>query len=329
MNKSIQYLVGGASAIIIIAGLKIGADLLNPILLSLLLAICVAPLPEWLSRKGLSMNLSLAITFILILTLGLVTANLVANSVAGLSVSLPVYEQKLGEYYNSLVQFAQAHHVNISELGKKGNVAPEKMVGFAEGIAGSVTNIISTSIVVLLLIVFFVIELVGYEFATRKGKRDKLSMHDSLVSLSGDLQKYISINAKEGLILAVMNYVFLLIMGVDFAFLWALLSFFMNFVPNIGFVLSVLPPALIALIILGPYKALIVVAGFTLINFFVESILNTLFMRKGLSISFLYSFLSMMIWGWILGLSGALLGVPLTMVVMKIYNEARNRKSTQ
>ena len=116
--------------------------------MSLLLAISVAPLPEWLTKKGLSNNLSLTITLLLLLASGLLIGVMLANSLSGLSASLPVYEQKLTEYYNSLVQFAQAHHVNISELGKKGNVAPEKMVGFAEGIAGSVTNIISTSIVV-------------------------------------------------------------------------------------------------------------------------------------------------------------------------------------
>ena len=57
MGKSIQYMLGGAAAVIIIAGLKLGADLVNPILFALLLAICFAPLPEWLGRKGLSQRL--------------------------------------------------------------------------------------------------------------------------------------------------------------------------------------------------------------------------------------------------------------------------------
>jgi predicted PurR-regulated permease PerM len=147
--------------------------------------------------------------------------------------------------------------------------------------------------------------------------------------MGGDLRKYISINAKEGLIVGGMNYIFMLIMGVDFAFLWAVLSFFMNFIPNIGFVLSVVPPALVALIILGPSKALIVIVGFTLINFFVENVLGPLFMKQGLNVSLLNSFLSMMIWGWILGLPGAILGIPLTMVIMKIHSGIKNKKDTQ
>ena len=326
MNKSMQYMIGGASAVIMIGGLKLGANLVNPIIISLLLAICIAPLPEWLSRKGLSKSLSLALTFLLILVLGFLTSVLLANSISGLSDSFPAYEQKLTVYYNKLIQFAQAHHLNISELTKTANIAPEKVVGIAEGLAGSVTSMISSSVVIILLIAFFVIELVGYESDTRKGKRNKLSLHDWLASLSGDLRKYITINALEGLILAGMNFVFLLIMRVDFAFLWAFLSFFMNFIPNIGFVLSVAPPALVALMVLGPDKALIVIIGFLLINFFVENVLGPMFMKKGLNVSLLNSFLSMMIWGWILGLPGAVLGIPLTMVVMKIHSKVTERK---
>lgn len=326
MKKTIQYLIGGASVIIIIAGMKAGADLINQILMAMLLALCLAPLPEWLAKKGLSKGLALAISFVLILAGGLVTAVLLANSVAGLSESYPVYEQKLTEYYNSLIQFAQAHHLNVSELTKTANLAPEKIVGIAESIAGSVTGLISTSFVVILLIIFFVIEMVGYEADTRKGKRDKLSMHDWLISLTGDLRKYISINAWEGLILGAMNYIFMLIMGVDFAFLWAFFSFFMNFIPNIGFFLSIIGPALVALVTLGPTKALIVIIGFGVINFFVEHVLGPMFMKKGLSVSLLNSFLSMLVWGWILGMPGAILGIPLTMVLMKIHNDATGKQ---
>lgn len=329
MNKSIQYLVGGASVIILIAGLKIGADLINPILFAMLLAICIAPLPEWFGKKGLSKGLSLALSFVIIIGIGLLTTYLLANSISGLSESLPVYEQKLTEYYNDLVQFAKSKNVDITKMTKHANIAPEKIVGFASSLASSVTNMISNSFVIILLILFIVIELVGYESDTRKGSRNKLYMHEWLTSLSGDLRKYININAMEGAILGALNFVFMLIMGVDFAFLWAFISFFLNFIPNIGFFLSIVGPGLVALITLGPAKALIVIVGFFLINFFVENVLGPLFMKQSLSISLLNSFLSMLIWGWILGMPGAFLGIPLTMVVMKIHTDLSKKNDKQ
>jgi AI-2 transport protein TqsA len=329
MNKSIQYLLGVASVIIIIAGMKIGADLINPILVSFMLAICITPLPEWMARKGMNTNLALGITFLLILVLGGLISVMLANSVSGLSESLPVYEQKLTEYANQLLQFAQAHHLNVSKLFAKANIAPEKIVNFAGSLAGSLSSLISNSLLIMVLMVCFVIEMVGYESETRKGKRDKVSLHEWLVSLIGDLRKFNNINAREGLILAVMNYFFLLFMGVEFAFLWAFLSFFMNFVPNIGLFLSIIPPAIVSLIMLGPEKTLIVIVGLTLINIFVENVLNALFMKQGLKVSLLNSFLSMMFWGWILGPTGAILGIPLTMVLMKIHEKGKDKIETK
>ena len=329
MNKSIQYLIGGASVIILIAGLKIGADLINPILFAMLLAICIAPLPEWFGKKGLSKGLSLELSFVIIIGIGLLTTYLLANSISGLSESLPLYEQKLTEYYNDMAQFAKSKNVDITKMTKHAKIAPEKIVGFASSLASSVTNMISNSFVIILLILFIVIELVGYESETRKGSRNKLSMHEWLTSLSGDLRKYININAMEGAILGALNFVFMLIMGVDFAFLWAFISFFLNFIPNIGFFLSIVGPGLVALITLGPAKALIVIVGFFLINFFVENVLGPLFMKQSLSISLLNSFLSVLIWGWILGMPGAFLGIPLTMVVMKIHTDLSKKKDNQ
>lgn len=329
MKKPIQYLIGGASVIILIAGLKIGADLINQILMALLLAICISPLPEWLSKKGWPGGLALTVSFILILAGGFLTVLVLANSIGGLTDSLPAYEQKLTEFINAFNAFAQSKNLNISELISKVNIAPEKIVGLAQSLAGGVTNIISSSFIIIMLIVFMVIEMVGYEAETRKGKRNKISMHDWFLSLGGDLRKYITITALKGVITGVMNFICLLIMGVDFAFLWAFFSFFANFIPNLGFILSCAPPALIALITLGPTQALLVIFFFWLINFIVENVIGPIFMKESLNISLLNSFLSLLIWGWILGLPGAILGIPLTMVVMKIYSEARGKQHEQ
>lgn len=321
MKKGTQYIIGGASAIIIFAGLKLGADLINPILIALLLAICIAPIPEWLNTKGLNQNLSLTLSFILILAGGIVTVILVANSLTGLSESLPQYEQKLTEVYNNLVAFARSRNVDIAEMMSGVNISPEKIIGFGENLLGGVSGVLSSSIIIVMLIVFFVLEMVGYTEDTRKGVREKLSFHDELISLGSDLRKYISISALEGLILGTMNFIFLLIMGIDFAFLWAFFSFFMNFIPNIGFVLSVIPPALIALISLGPMQALIVLVGFFIINFIVENVLGPMFMKQSLNISLLNSFLSLLVWSWVLGAPGAVLGIPLTIVVMRLQSK--------
>jgi AI-2 transport protein TqsA len=265
------------------------------------------------------------ISIVIIIAIGVLTTYMLANSLSGLSDKIPAYTQKLTEYGNNLSEFAKSKNLNLPEMTSGLKIDKEKAVTLAGNITGSVSGVISNSLLIIILIILFVFDMVDYESDTRKGKIDKLSIHDWIVGLVKDLQKYMSINALEGGILGAMNYVFLLIMGVDFAFLWAFISFFMNFIPNIGFVLSVVGPGLIALITLGPDQALIVIIGFVIINFIVENVLGPIFMKQGLSISMLNSLLSMLIWGWILGATGAFIGVPLTMVLMKMQSNSNDK----
>jgi AI-2 transport protein TqsA len=325
MKRSIQYLVAVAAIVIIIAGLKLGAGLINQILLAFLLAICITPLPEWLSKKGVHQSLSIAISLIVILVGGFLISVLLANSVADLVESFPAYQEKLNKIYEDFSEFAASNNLNISELIKKANINPEKIIDLAGKVVGSLTSIISSSFIILLLIVFMVIELIGYSVDTLKGKREHVIQMEWLRSMSGDMRKYVTITALKGVITAVMNYIFLLILGVDFAFLWAFFSFLMNFIPNLGFVFSFIPPAFIALITMGPWQALLVLIIFWAINFIVENVIGPIFMKESLNISLLSTFLSLLVWGWILGMPGTVLGVPLTMAVMKIYQDFKDR----
>ena len=321
MKPMIQYLVGAAAVVIIIAGLKLGAGLINQILLAFLLSMCITPLPGWLSKKGVSKGLSIAISLIVVLVGGFLITVLLANSIASLVERFPVYQEKLTVIYNDLVEYAAANNLNISELIHKANVNPEKLVGFAGKVLGGLTNFISSSFIIAMLIAFMVIELIGYTVDTRKGKREQAFHLEWLTGMGGDLRKYVTITAGKGVLTAILNYIFLVILGVDFAFLWAFFSFLMNFIPNLGFIFSFIPPALIALITLGPWQALIVFIVFWVINAVVENVIGPIFLKETLNISLLTTFLSLLVWGWILGMPGAVLGVPLTMVVMKIYSD--------
>jgi len=326
MKPMIQYLLGAAAVVIIIAGLKLGAGLINQILLAFLLTMCITPLPDWLNRKGVPKGLSIAISLFVILVGGFLITLLLANSISSIIESLPVYEEKLSSLYKDLEEFAAANNLNISELLHKVNLSPDKLLAFSGKLLTGLTNTISSSFIIAMLIAFMVIELISYSVGMRKGKREESFLLKWLTGMGGNLRKYVNITALTGVITAVLNFFFLLIMGVDFPFLWAFLSFLMNFIPNIGFIISVIPPALIALLMLGGWQALVVFIGFWFINAIVENVIRPIFMKEGLNISLLTTFLSLLIWGWILGAIGAVLGVPLTMVVMKIYQDIHDHE---
>lgn len=324
MKPIIQFLVGAAAVVIIIAGMKAGAGMLNQVLLALLLSMCIIPLPDWLIKKGMSSGFAIVISLVVILIGGLAFSALLAQSISEVVDSFPKYEEKLTVFFRDFQDFVASQNLDISALLKKVNIGPDKIISAAGAIVNILTDIISSSFIIAMLIAFMVIELVTYSDKTKKGKMNEIMAMSWIHNMGGDLRKYVNITALGGVITAVLNYFLLLALGVDFPFLWAVLSFLLNFVPNIGFIISFLPPALLALVDLGLTQALIVFGGFWLINALVENVFRPIFMKETLHISLLTTFLSLLFWGWVLGLPGAILGVPLTLIVIKIFRDLSN-----
>ncbi|MEX0912140.1 MAG: AI-2E family transporter, partial [Gemmatimonadota bacterium] len=141
---------------------------------------------------------------------------------------------------------------------------------------------------------------------------------------SVSIRGYMAVRALLGLGTAILNYVLLLVVGVDYALLWAVLSFLLSFVPNIGFVLSMLPPILLALLEHGWVEAVIVFAGYQLVNTLVDNVIGPRFIGRQMKISALLSFLSVLFWAWVLGPTGAILSVPLTVLIRDLITTPRS-----
>jgi predicted PurR-regulated permease PerM len=136
-----------------------------------------------------------------------------------------------------------------------------------------------------------------------------------------DVRKYIAITGGFGLINAAANFLWLLVLGVDFALTWAVISFLFTFIPNIGFVMGIIPPAGIALLEYGWGRALLVIAGYVALSFIVDDVIKPRTMKVRLDISPLLTILSVIFWGWVLGAPGVVLAVPLTITLQKMAKE--------
>lgn len=133
------------------------------------------------------------------------------------------------------------------------------------------------------------------------------------------------VRAVLGLVAAVLDYLLLLVLGVDYALLWGVLSFILSFVPNIGFTLSLVPPMLLALLGGGWVKALVVFGGYQVINNVIDNVIAPRLIGRQMQISALLSFLSVIFWTWVLGPTGAILSVPLTVLLRELALEPTER----
>jgi predicted PurR-regulated permease PerM len=313
-------LVTLAAAMIIIGGMHFAAPIVNLILLSFLLAMSVTPLMEWAIRKGVSPGFAVTITILAVVFGGLALATLMGVSIARMIDELPAYQPRLVEIKDSLMAFLAGAGIDATALFSSERLQPQRLMQLATKLLSAGLGMVSMSLVIILIVVFILIEAAAHLGKLQRGEEANGGM-SRYFTFGKDVRKYMAIVSLTGMIVGVCNTILLLVLGVDFPVMWGVLSFLLNFVPSVGFIISLLPPALLALLEFGWGKALIVVIGFFLFNSVSENVVKPRFMQKGLELSFLLIVLSLVVWTWALGPMGTILGVPLTMVLHRIYRE--------
>ena len=174
---------------------------------------------------------------------------------ARLAHQLPAYEARLAELRDSLANFLAAKGIVLPDWKALEALSPQKLVHYAASFLHGIATLFSDVILVLLLVLFMIVEFAELRLKYAQGLLPAGSWAGRFFSTGTDVRKYVSITAWTGLLGAIANFILLLILGVDAAGLWAFLSFLFNFIPNFGFIFSVIPPALLALPEFGPGKA--------------------------------------------------------------------------
>ncbi|MGB2693483.1 MAG: AI-2E family transporter [Thermodesulfobacteriota bacterium] len=314
----IHPLLALACVVIIIAGMQAIAPVLNLFLVALLLAVSIMPLVAWQLNRGWPKAVALGLTILFIIVVGAFLTSILGLAINNMAEKAPFYQDRISDLYQSGLKYIGTKGINIDDIQSFELFSPDKLFSigttFIEGILSTFGNFFF----VLLLMIFILIEFSQIQLKAARREYEEDSWQLRLSEIANDLKKYVSITALSGLMAAVSNTILLLAVGVDFAIMWGFLSFLFSFIPNLGFILSVVPPALIALLEYGWPQCLIVVIGFIVINSLIDNVLKPKFLGQEFNISILMVFVSLLFWGWVLGPIGAILGVPMTMAVKKI-----------
>lgn len=329
LGRGTQLLFVAACLVIVIAGMKAAQSLVNLLLLSLFIAILCIPFVHWMKRKGMSTALTLVLVTLSVVLVLLGLSALMGSSINTFSENLPVYETRIKQQTDLLWSWVEAQlGYARGEQDWREAVNPGALMGFVQSLFAGLGSVLSNGIVVLLIVVFILVETVGFEqrlqWALDAEKADSVSKYISRVI--AEVNRYMALKALISLLTGVLIAIWLAILGVDFPLLWGLLAFLLNFVPNIGSVIAAVPAVLLALIQLGPGSALLACIGFLVVNFGVGNVLEPRILGEGLDLSTLVVFLSLVIWGWVLGSVGMLLSVPLTMVAKIALDSSENMR---
>jgi AI-2 transport protein TqsA len=310
----LMYLVGGAAVVIITAGLRESAGWLNPVLMAGFLALLLQPLVVRLKRLGVAGGLAVALVVFAVVIAMLLLAGFVGVSMRQVAGELPGYSERMQGLVRSVTGMLSARGIDAGEYLDNALQGPQLgrlLLSLVSAVATTFGNMLLT----LFIFAFMLGGMWEMERRASKRARDHSPLAERFMGFSDTLRGYIGVRAVLGLAAALLDYGVLLAVGVDHALLWAVLSFILSFVPNIGFTLSLVPPTLLALLESGWVHALIVFAAYNVINTVIDNVIGPRFVGKQMQISALLSFLSVIFWAWVLGPTGAILAVPLTVLV--------------
>ena len=325
-SKTGSPFVNIAALIIIIAGMIYAKTIITPIMLALFISIvCEQPI-SWLEKRRLPRWLALLIVLIGMIFLFSGFAFLIGETVSSFSGNLSKYESTLTDLSNSFIQFLNAKGYNIHQDQIFNLIQPAKILEFTAGALNTLISMMGNTFLIFLIILFTLMEFSSFAI---KAKAILLGSDKSLAYFSIILQNirhYLGIKTLICLLTGILVYVALLIIGVDYPLLWALIAGLMNYIPNIGSIMAAVPAVLFALIQLGLGGAIWTLASFMVVNNVLGNFIEPRIMGKGLGLSTLVVFLSLLFWGFIFGTVGMFLSVPFTMTIKIILEQNENTK---
>jgi predicted PurR-regulated permease PerM len=305
------YLVALACVIVILFGIRASASILNPILLAAVITITVLPVPNKLTKRGVPGWLSMVLTILMVVMLLALVIATIFFSVAKLSTELPTYEEQATTQATEDLSSTGDATLSIEIEQVFSSIGP-----LVESFLASILNILVTFGLALVIFFFMISAALALPTPSRMGLDPGSSIIKRVAQLTEDVRKYMTVLTGINFLVGLGDIIFLLILGVDYALLWGLLAWFMGYIPSIGFIIALIPPVLMAYAEFGLPTALIVAIGYVLINGSIQNFVQPKIMGNRLKISPLVVFVGLFIWGYLLGGIGAILAVPMTLLVL-------------
>jgi predicted PurR-regulated permease PerM len=270
----------------------------------------------WLQRHGVPRALATTVLLLLVWTVLLSFVALLVISAAQFAALLPDYSDRAEFLINGVVRdLNDAGLVSgqFSDLVRQ--IDYSQLVGLATGVLSRLTSAASTLLLLLSAMVFMAIESGGFPRRIAHVGQERPHLPVALSLFTQGTRSYLLVSTVFGAIVAVGDWIALAIIGVPAAALWGLLAFVTNYVPNIGFVLGVVPPALLGLLAGGWGELIAIVVVYSLLNFIVQTLIQPRFVGDSVGLSMTVTFVALLFWGWVMGALGALLAIPLTLLV--------------
>lgn len=314
-HRAIRFLVSAAALVLVLWGINQAQAVLALVLVSGFLALLGTPPTLWLIGKRVPTGLAVLVVIAGIMGVIATVVVLLGLSLRSIITALPEYQDRLAYHATSVSALLARMGIEVEPKTLLGVVDAEALKGLGRGVAAGLTSAFSSVVLILLTVSFILLEASTFRGKLRVATHLPGAHYPEVDKFIEDLRRYVVTQTVVSLTAGVISGVWFAVLGVDFAILFGLLVWVLNYVPNVGSVLAILPVAVVAFIEFGPGRAALAVVGYVLVTFVLGNVVQPRLMGHKLGLSTLVVFLSVIFWGSLLGVTGMVLCVPLTMAL--------------
>ena len=303
-----------ASLVVVLAGVKLAADVVAPFLLSIFLSVLTWPIVYWLHQHRVPKFAAILIVVAGVIGFFSLIGVIGVNALTGFNQNLPAYQQRLQSVFAPLVTWIEGV---LGPLNLESPVSEDTWRDALSFVANTLLQFgsaVSKGLLAVLTVLFMLLEAfrMPAKLTQALGAAEK-TWWAGFSTFAISIQKYLAIKTLTSLATGILAGLWVWILGIDYALFWGLLAFLLNYIPNIGSFIAGTPAVLMALVQFGIGSALLVAIGYLVINVVIGGVLEPQTMGSGIGLSPLVVLMSLVIWGWLLGGVGMVLSTPLTM----------------
>ncbi len=309
-----RALVGGAAAAVVLFALWWASDVLAPALLAVVFVATAYPMQRALIARGWHRVLAFLATLAVVYAVLLTALVLVVVSIIQLVETLPDYDDKIHDLVNSWSNAlgGPSESSALSEIS--GTTIANAVLDVVDGVAGA----FSAGIIIVGVVFFLLLDSIGMPARYARFADARPWVAEAWSDWCAGTRRYIGVATIFGLIVAVIDTLLLWALDVPLPIVWGLLAFVTNYIPNIGFIIGVVPPALLGLLSGGAGTMIAVIVGYCVVNFTIQMVIQPKVVADAVSIAATVSFLSVFFWVLVVGPLGAILCIPLTLFVQLV-----------
>jgi predicted PurR-regulated permease PerM len=323
MPRALVMVLGAGAMVLVLAGVRANAWLIGPAFLALIIVIAVYPVQGWLRRHHWPGWLTTLVMVVLVIGVLVVFELVVIVSLAKLAALLPQYADRADELLQSLAGSLAGFGIGPDQLQDAvSSIDPAKVAGLIGTVLAGLSGRLSSLVFLLCLMLFLTVDASGIDRRLDAIASDRPQLATALRSFARGTRSYLLVSTVFGLIVGVLDGAALALIGVPLPVLWAVLAFITNYIPNVGFLIGLVPPALLALLTLGLPEMLLVIAIYCVLNFVIQSLIQPRYVGDSVGLATTTTFVALVFWAWLLGPLGALLAIPLSVLIKALLVDA-------